>query len=225
MDLINKIRPLLETETREDVRILELGCNEGANLHALHEILPEAEYVGYDICDEAIFDGSKKYPELALMQVNVDKLRAWSFTEKPFDHFDYILMPDILEHLSDPIGLLKWVYDNLRPGGITVSCIPNLMHVSVMQDILKYGIFVYTDVGLLDRDHKHFFTKGTIISAFNKAGFDIMNISSKKVRISSSLDAFAERLSELSDGFLSKEEYTTFEYLVTTEPKEVDENE
>ena len=36
--------------------------------------------------------------------------------------------------------------------------IPNLMYWSTMYSLLIEGIFSYTDIGLLDYDHKHLFT-------------------------------------------------------------------
>ena len=225
MDVINVMRLMLAMETlattRKDIRILELGCNEGINLHALHKIYPDAEYVGIDYCDEALEAGQEKYPEITFFRQNLDRDKKISNAYLvPIKPFDYILMPDILEHLSDPLQCLRWVKKMLKPGGVTVSCIPNLMHVSIMDNLLRHGEFTYADVGLLDSDHKHLFTKNSIRRMFLDAGFRIEDMLRSKIRISEIQHDFIHELSLLSASHVPVEDFETFEYIVVTEPKE-----
>lgn len=222
MDVINVMRIMLATETRKDIRILELGCNEGINLHTLHGIYPDAAYVGVDYCDEAIEAGMEKYREVDFIIQDIERSAKIPNAEPLFD---YILLPDILEHLNNPLQALKWTRSILKPGGVTVSCIPNLMHVSVMQDLLQYGYFNYRDVGLLDSDHKHLFTRNNIVDIFDAAGFKIEEILRSKINLSGSQREFLEMLHLFSSGnqYISQEDFETFEYIVVTEPKEEEE--
>lgn len=221
MDVFQTMKILLYPQTKKDIVICELGCNEGINLHALHSVFPDFTYVGIDYCDEAIQAGMEKYREVDFIIQDIEQSAKIPNAEPLFD---YILLPDILEHLNNPLQALKWTRSILKPGGVTVSCIPNLMHVSVMYDLLKYGLFTYTDVGLLDSDHKHLFTRESINAIFKTAGFEIDSVLRSTININGLQGEFIGKLCDLSNGFIPAEDFETFEYIVVTKPKE-EENE
>ena len=76
--------------------------------------------------------------------------------EIPFEGaFDYIIFGDVLEHLHDPQGIVRFCREKLTERGCILTSIPNVMHVTVMEQLLK-GRFEYQDTGLLDRSHIHF---------------------------------------------------------------------
>ncbi|MBX7138318.1 MAG: class I SAM-dependent methyltransferase [Oligoflexia bacterium] len=74
------------------------------------------------------------------------------------EQFDAILMLDILEHLPNPAMMLHQAAALLRPGGVALISVPNIAHWSVRLGLL-FGRFHYTDRGILDRTHLHFFTR------------------------------------------------------------------
>ena len=49
----NLINFFKEKNTKEEFTLLEVGCNAGQNLKALHEIYPKAKFHGVDILPEA----------------------------------------------------------------------------------------------------------------------------------------------------------------------------
>lgn len=53
-----------------------------------------------------------------------------------------------------------------------IANIPNVMHISVIEELLK-GNFTYAETGLLDKSHIHLFTYNEIIRMFWEAGYDI----------------------------------------------------
>ena len=59
----------------------------------------------------------------------------------------------------------------LKPDGKVFTNIPNLMHYTVLYDLIVNGRFTYTDTGLLDYGHKHFFTLREASNMFQQAGF------------------------------------------------------
>jgi GT2 family glycosyltransferase/2-polyprenyl-3-methyl-5-hydroxy-6-metoxy-1,4-benzoquinol methylase len=90
------------------------------------------------------------------------------------ESFDVIVAGDVLEHLADPAETLRWLRGLLTPGGSVVASIPNVAHGSVRLALLV-GRFRYTERGLLDSTHVHFFTDSTVHELFAAAGFIVQD--------------------------------------------------
>lgn len=73
----------------------------------------------------------------------------------PQKSFDYIIFGDVLEHLYDPWKTLENMHRLLKPGGKILASIPNIMHYSVINELLD-GKWKYADAGILDRTHVRF---------------------------------------------------------------------
>jgi 2-polyprenyl-3-methyl-5-hydroxy-6-metoxy-1,4-benzoquinol methylase len=91
------------------------------------------------------------------------------------DAFDVIVFGDVLEHLADPVSVLRGISGVLADSGFVVASVPNVAHGSVRLRLLG-GEFSYTDVGLLDRSHLRFFTADTVRELFEDAGFAIVEL-------------------------------------------------
>lgn len=74
------------------------------------------------------------------------------------EKFDLILMLDVLEHMTDPFTFLKELRSYVAPGATLLISVPNVAHWSIRLQLL-FGIFHYTDRGILDRTHFQFFTR------------------------------------------------------------------
>jgi cephalosporin hydroxylase/2-polyprenyl-3-methyl-5-hydroxy-6-metoxy-1,4-benzoquinol methylase len=85
------------------------------------------------------------------------------------DRFDCITFGDVLEHLVDPLTVLRRSMEALASGGILVASIPNISHAAVRLMLLD-GRWDTSDRGILDRTHLHFFTKASIVDLFTEAG-------------------------------------------------------
>jgi SAM-dependent methyltransferase len=84
--------------------------------------------------------------------------------------FDVVLAGDILEHLRDPLALLRRCRPLLATGGTLVASIPNVAHGDVRLQLVN-GEFPYGVYGLLDATHLRFFTFRTIQDLLHAAGF------------------------------------------------------
>lgn len=82
--------------------------------------------------------------------------------------FDAIIAADVLEHLRDPLGLLRRLRDFLDEGGFFVVSLPNVAHGSVRLALLQ-GQFEYSPAGLLDSTHLRFFTRESVGELFDDA--------------------------------------------------------
>src|SRR5689334_3967602 len=71
--------------------------------------------------------------------------------------FDVIVYGDILEHLQQPLSVLKATNRYLAADGTVLISVPNVAHLWIRIQLLL-GRFEYTDRGILDVTHLHFFT-------------------------------------------------------------------
>ena len=96
--------------------------------------------------------------------------------------FDYILCADVLEHLRDPLVLLKDCRDCLAEGGAFLASLPNSGHAYFRWNVLL-GRFPQHDRGLFDRTHLHFYTWDGWLNLLSRGGFRIDSVACSGVPI------------------------------------------
>lgn len=195
---------LIEEEKDAPIRVLEIGCDLGATLLEIRNKYPNSQLYGLEINESAV----------AIARYLVEA-QAGNIEDKeiPFEGtFDYILFGDVLEHLWDPQGVLRYCREKLSEHGAVLACIPNLMHISVMRQLIN-GRFQYEDTGLLDRSHIHLFTYYQIILMFQEEGYTVEEMRNITPPFSPEEAELAEKLLELSAS-TEMHMYQTFQYLV-----------
>lgn len=142
-------------------RVLDVGCGVGATSAWLRSLYPGTVFVGVE-GNPALLGGLKK----AVNEAHIADLNGLiPDVGKP----DVILLLDVLEHLNDPVGVLTHMRGILAPGGTIIISLPNVAHYSVLWSLLR-GRFDYTEAGIMDRTHLHFYYKGSILSLVESAG-------------------------------------------------------
>ena len=149
--------------------VMDVGCssgNFGENLIAKKGCIVDG--VELDSSDAKI--ASKKLRNVWNLNieqlVNLKKLR---------NKYDVVVFADVLEHLYSPSDTLRAVKRLLKPGGRIIFSIPNMAHISVRLNLLG-GDFVYTDTGLLDKTHLHFYDFNAIKTVFKDANMYLTSI-------------------------------------------------
>jgi len=102
-------------------RILEIGCGVGAQTAIISSQNKESEIVSIDISKRSIDIAKTKIEKLGIKNVTfrVQDVRALSKAKDGV--FDHIFICFLLEHLSNPVEILRMVKKMLKPGGtITV---------------------------------------------------------------------------------------------------------
>ena len=96
--------------------------------------------------------------------------------------------------------------------GCIIASIPNVMHVSVMEQLMQ-GNFTYTEYGLLDKTHIHMFTYNEIIRTFYEAGYEIEKIGSNKIQMRDEQEKLIDSLLSLGNR-TERFMYDTFQFVL-----------
>ncbi|MBQ6886532.1 MAG: hypothetical protein IJN54_03355 [Lachnospiraceae bacterium] len=118
----------------------------------------------------------------------------------------------MLEHLHNPSEVLVYCKEFLCEGGNIIASVPNVMHISVVEQLLN-GKFTYTETGLLDKTHIHLFTCNEILHMFCEAGYEVCDIFGNFVPISEKQNSLIDKLLAL-DNEAQRFMYETFQYNV-----------
>lgn len=150
-------------------RVLDVGCATGYLARALREQGCRVSGVEYDAVAAA-------EAEPALDELVVGDLEQLDLNDAfAGARFDVIVFGDVLEHLRDPLPVLRSVRDLLSPGGAVVISVPNIAHGDVRLSLLQ-GRFRYRSLGLLDNTHVHFFTRSSLRDFLRDAGFTAVDV-------------------------------------------------
>lgn len=148
--------------------VLELGCAYGDMARVLKHQL-NCRVIGIEQNREAA-----EYAEQSCDYVFIENLDdPHSLDALQYEAFDIISLVDVLEHLNNPLGLLKRLKPLLlETDGRLLLSVPNVAHASVRLELLS-GSFDYEDAGILDHTHMRFYTADSIQSLLREAGYTI----------------------------------------------------
>lgn len=94
--------------------------------------------------------------------------------------FDYILFADVLEHLKRPYDVLCATEDILSTNGTVLISIPNIAHNDIFLKLYN-NHFDYTEIGILDNTHLHFWAEENLKDFEDNTGYQICNVKYKTV--------------------------------------------
>ena len=138
------------SHVQKDSTVLEFGCASGYMTRYMKEKL--GCHVDIVEIDKEDFDKASKYACNG-WQGDIETM-GWYKTFRG-NRYDHIMFADVLEHLKDPMAVLKDAADLLEEGGTIIASIPNICHNDILIKMF-YDCFTYTDLGLLDSTHVHF---------------------------------------------------------------------
>ncbi len=200
--IIDMIRKPPETP----LHILEVGCDIGATLMQARNKYRNARIFGCELNENAVKIAKNYLDECITLNIEDETL---AFSE---NSMDYIIFGDVLEHLHDPAKTLKYIKKFLKNDGCVIASIPNVMHISVMEQLLR-GDFTYTDTGLLDRTHIHLFTYKEIKKIFCETGYRLLDYNATVVSINEKQKQLIDQLLILDDR-AERFMYEAFQYIV-----------
>lgn len=207
-NLINEI----DNDSEDEIWVLEIGCDCGANLVEIQNRYPRAHLYGCELNEKAASIASR-FVSVECSNIETKNL---NFEKKSFD---YIIFGDVLEHLHDPAETVKYCHRLLKEDGCIIASVPNVMHISVVEELLK-GKFTYTETGLMDKTHIHFFTFYELIRMFQESGYEIDNVGMTVSLIDDQQKELIDQLLLLrseSERFM----YEAFQYLIRARRREI----
>ena len=156
--------PFVFAEIPDRVRVLDVGCAIGILGKRLRE---EKGCVVVEIeADTGMVEEARKN----LDEVFVVDLDAQ--IPRNVGTFDVIVCADILEHLKNPLAVLRDLTPHISPLGFVLVSVPNIAFVKTRFDLLL-GRFDYTPQGIMDETHLRFFTMKTLKEFLQKTELEI----------------------------------------------------
>jgi hypothetical protein len=150
---------IMQRHALQPTTICEVGCGAGGVLAALRNNFPNARLTGYDIAPAA-----EKFWE-DLKNKNIE-FSVGNFFDLNKDHYNVILLLDVLEHIADPHQFLL----KIKPHAdyIVIHFPLDLSASSVLRE--KPLLYARRKVG-----HIHYFTKGLALELLKECGFEVMD--------------------------------------------------
>lgn len=160
---LTELIELIETGER---KFLDIGCGAGGNAKLLKEKVPNSVIVGITL-SSAEAELARSYMD----KVVVTDIENWE-PEDLEDLFDAVIVCHTLEHMVDPLAVLRKMKKFLKRGGHLYMALPNVMFYRQRLEFLR-GRFRYTETGLMDKTHLRFFDWESAGEIVTHAGFQI----------------------------------------------------
>lgn len=171
----NEAHSIILEQIRPNSKILEFGPAGGRMTQILKKELNSCVFiVEYE---EAAFEKVMKYADEGICS-DIEKLE-WKHIWKDYK-FDFIIFADVLEHLKQPMKILEETYDLLSEDGSVLISIPNIAHNDILIKLYE-NHFDYTDIGILDNTHLHFWAEENLDEFEKDTGYQICDIKYKTV--------------------------------------------
>lgn len=160
--VLNQIRP--------NSLVLECGCATGYITKFMKEQLGcKVHIIEYE---QEAFDIARQYAEGGICgDLTKD---GWTDAFAGMQ-FDYILFMDVLEHLPTPEKALQQAVSLLKHDGTVLISLPNIAHNDILINLHR-DRFNYSDVGLLDNSHVHFYGRNNLDALVGSAGLQMTKL-------------------------------------------------
>ena len=173
-ELIEWKAELLSAYGLSGQRIVDLGCAVGVLPAGLAR---DNEVVGVDRDPQALGEAERRGWQTRRVDLNGE-----AAVPEPDGSFDVALALDVLEHLADPLAVLRELWRLLRPQGLLFVSVPNGLNMVNRCLALAGSPLDITDVhhrrGRPLSDHLHRFTRHTFAAALRVEGFEILRTES-----------------------------------------------
>lgn len=149
--------------------LLDVGCGAGAFGRRLKADRPDLEVWGVEMVPEAAAearDGLDRVVVGAYPEVIPELGRT----------FDVVVFNDVLEHVVDPWATLAATHPLLAPEGVVIASVPNVRNWRTIIDLVRHGRWEHVERGIHDVDHVRWFTRRTVVEAFEGAGWTVERV-------------------------------------------------
>jgi 2-polyprenyl-3-methyl-5-hydroxy-6-metoxy-1,4-benzoquinol methylase len=146
----------------DGAKVLDIGCGDGSSLM----------YLQNRGCDAQGVDSDQNVARIAAqygLNIKVGVFDPGDYAEQSFD---YVVMEQLIEHIADPVAMLKSVSSILKPEGSLVLSTPNMQSLGAkwFKDAWLHWHAPY---------HVSFFTRKSLELCLQAAGFRLEKIFTK----------------------------------------------
>ncbi|MBF0186805.1 MAG: class I SAM-dependent methyltransferase [Magnetococcales bacterium] len=172
--------------------ILDVGCGGGTLLHTIGNHFPQAALYGVEL--------NTPYAELAARRVQATVLNT-EYKSGLFDkRFDLILFTKVLEHIPEPLTILREMAQDLSDDGLLFVEVPDISDLYSLPP----------DHGRFQIPHIHYYSENTLTTLLNRAGMDVV-ISRSIYKIASQKRSYLQILAKTSKNRIDIENLTSNE--------------
>lgn len=87
--------------------------------------------------------------------------------------YEFIILADVLEHLINPEGVLRVMHKLVSKKCKLIVSLPNVASWVMRKQLFLNGDFEYTESGILDKTHLHFYTVNSLQKVLLKNGWKV----------------------------------------------------
>lgn len=218
---------------------ISLESNEAHNI-ILHQIIPGKKVLEFGSASGRMTKILKEKYGCEIFIVEIDNIaysKALNFAQDGIcgdieslewseiwkdERFDYIIFADVLEHLQNPYQVLKETKKLLKKNGRVFISIPNIAHNDVWMK-LYMNHFDYTDIGILDDSHLHFWAEENLCEFERNTDYQIVNIQYKTIPTKTT-EQFKNSINDLPEDLVSllysRVNGEVYQFILTLEKKE-----
>jgi len=142
--------------------VLSVGC--GTGLTEAELVKQGMKVVGVEINHEAASIARQR--GLTILEGDASEVD----TAIAGEFYDCILYADVLEHLQDPVAVIKRHIEHLKPSGTVYVSVPNFRHYSVFWQLFVRGHVHYRKAGILDSTHLRITTRRSVVEWVEMVG-------------------------------------------------------
>lgn len=165
---------LINDRLKDDSKVLEFGPANGR----LTKYMNIKRNCIVDIVEYNHISGkdAAQYARKALIGDKEGDIEKYIWADKLAEEkYDFIIFADVLEHLYNPVEVLKRCKEFLKPDGSILLSVPNIANNNIILALLNDD-FKYTSLGLLDNTHIRFFTYKTIYNLADELGYTVSDV-------------------------------------------------
>lgn len=152
-----------------DKKILEVGSSTGYMTKLFFE---NNCFVDVVEVDKVSAKKAKKYAK-KVISLSIEDEKVLKEIE---NSYDFIILADVLEHLVDPLAILKNLEKITTKNTKLIISMPNIASWVMRKQLFFKGDFDYKESGILDKTHLHFYTPETLKKLLRESGWNVKEV-------------------------------------------------
>ena len=159
----------LKSQSNKAKSMIDIGCGEGFALNHFHSIGYLVK--GLDFSEAGV---KNNHPHLLGNLKSGDLFESISEEILTENRYDLVWLQNVLEHVIDPVGLLKSLSKLLSRGGVAVITVPN--DFSKTQHALLKEKCITDQFWVCPPDHISYFNNENLLTLIENTGWECLNM-------------------------------------------------